>query len=218
MMTSQQKEGTLSNIEMPRRMSKLPIDPVWKLPVPWFVAWVDGKPCFPVMDAHKWNNAVRYKLCWICGQALRDPMAFVIGPMCGINRTSAEPPSHVTCAMYAAQACPFLTTPKMKRMDVSHLDAVDAPGIALQRNPGCCAVWITNRYTVFEAGNGRLIDIGEPRLVHWFASGRKATREEVMESINSGLPSLQEIATAEGPEAEAELVKMTKAFERLLPV
>lgn len=202
---------------MPKRIQSLPIDPKWNLPVPWFVQWINGKPEFPVMDGKKWVKAVSDELCWICGKPINGPMAFVIGPMCGINRTSAEPPSDLLCALYAAQTCPFLVTPKMKRMDVDHLGTVDAPGIALKRNPGCCAVWITKSYDIIHAPNGPLIRIGEPQQIHWFAEGRKATRDEIMESIESGLPFLQNIAREDGPDAEAELVRMTKVLERLLP-
>lgn len=203
---------------MPARIKKLPIDPVWKLPVPWFVQWIDGKPAFPVMDGKKWVQAVKKKLCWICGQPMGEMMAFVAGPMCTINRTSSEPPCDVNCAIYAAQNCPFLITPKMKRIDVSKIaGTTEAPGVALKRNPGCCGVWITKSYEVFQAGNGPLIELGEPRLVHWFAEGREATRAEVQESIDSGLPSLLEMAAKEGPDAIAELVRMTKELQRWLP-
>ena len=209
----------MNKIAMPSRIARLPVDEKWKLPVPWFVQWIDGKPMFPVMDGRKWTKAVRDKRCWICGQPIQGGMfAFVIGPMCGINRTSAEPPCDVNCAIYAAQNCPFLITPKMKRMDVSKIDgAEDAPGIGLMRNPGCCGVWITKSYEVFSAGNGPLIELGEPRLVHWFAEGREATLAEVKESIDSGLPSLLKLAAKEGPNAIAELVRMTKNLERWLP-
>jgi hypothetical protein len=179
--------------------------------------WIDGKPCFPVMDGDKWRQAVKYKRCWCCGKPMGAYMAFVIGPMCGINRTSAEPPNDVNCAIYAAQACPFLTKPNMKRMDVSDVGAVEAPGIALKRNPGCCAVWVTRRYEVFQAGDGLLIRIGDPEQILWFAEGRPATREEVLHSIETGLPSLQKLAQEESPESEAELARRTKDFERWLP-
>lgn len=203
---------------VPKRIQALPIDPKWNLPVPWFVQWVDGKPEFPIMDARKRHKAIEHQLCWICGQRLRVPFAFVIGPMCGVNRTSAEPPSHVTCAIYAAEHCPFLTTPKMKRMDLSHLpDAVGAPGVALKRNPGCCAVWVTKRFELISARTGFLIRIGEPQQVLWYAEGRKATRDEIMESIRTGLPFLMDVATQESPAAVAELERMTKVLERLLP-
>ena len=207
----------MSDIAMPHRLKSLPIDPVWKLPVPWFVQWIDGKPVFPVMDRQKWVQAVRQERCWICGKPLGELKAFVIGPMCGINRVSAEPPSDVLCALYAAQACPFLIKPKMKRTDVSHLGAVSAPGVAIDRNPGCCAVWITKKFEVFDGGNGPLIEIGEPQMVHWFAEGRKATRAEVDASIESGLPILMEMAQNQSPDAVAELLSCKRRLERLLP-
>lgn len=208
----------MTEVRMPARIKTLKIDPVWKLPVPWFVQWIDGKPCFPVMDGKKWAKAVKLKLCWICGQPMNEKaMAFVIGPMCGINRTSAEPSCDVNCALYAAQTCPFLITPRMKRMDVSDVGAVEPAGVAIKRNPGCCAVWVTRSYDLFDAGNGPLIKLGEPTIVHWFACGRKATRAEVLESIESGLPILQNMAREEGPHAEVALVQAINTLERWLP-
>jgi hypothetical protein len=204
---------------MPTRVKQLPIDPTWNLPVPWFVSWVDGKPCFPVADGQKWGRAVREKLCWVCGQPLQQGlMAFVIGPMCGINRASAEPPCDLMCAMYSAQACPFLTKPKMQRMPVDQsLGAVEPGGHMIARNPGCCAVWITKHYELIDTDSGPLIRVGEPQMVHWFAEGRRATRAEVIASIESGIPTLQAMAKEEGPEAELALVQATVALTRWLP-
>jgi hypothetical protein len=80
-------------------------------PVPWFVAWVNGHADFRVIDSPKLPLAVRNSLCWICGQPLLGKRAYLIGPMCAVNRVSAEPPSHVRCAEWSARACPFLTRP-----------------------------------------------------------------------------------------------------------
>ena len=186
--------------------------------MPWFVQWIDGKPAFPIMDGRKWPIAVRDKLCWVCGEPLNPVMAFVIGPMCGINRTSAEPPCHLDCATFSAMACPFLSKPRMKRMDCSDVvGARGAPGVALMRNPGCCGVWSTKSYDVFESGNGKLIRLGEPTKVQWFAEGRRATAAEVLESIRTGLPTLQAMAAEEGPDAEAEFLRMTDVMRKYLP-
>ena len=201
---------------MPARIANLPRDERG-YPVPWFVAWVDGKPVFPVADAAKMRMAVDENRCWVCGQKNDDMLAFVIGPMCGINRTSSEPPSHVNCAIFSAQACPFLTKPKMKRIDCSDIGAVDPAGIMLERNPGVCAVWITKRYELFRATKGVLFEIGEPRLIHWFCEGRKATREEICESIRTGLPALQRLADEEGEEAKEHLLRAEMAFRKLIP-
>src|SRR5580692_7475343 len=97
---------------LPRRMTALPIDERG-YPVPWFVDWIDGKPEFRAMDPRKFVRAIKEKLCWVCGQRLGVNVCFVAGPMCGINRTSSEPPSHRECAVWSAQNCPFLNNPRM---------------------------------------------------------------------------------------------------------
>lgn len=84
----------------PDRIRKLAI--YRGFPVPWFVDWVpasqDGGtvliPEFRAMDGEKLVAAINQRLCWVCGEGLGKFMTFVAGPMCGINRTSAEPPSH----------------------------------------------------------------------------------------------------------------------------
>jgi hypothetical protein len=132
---------------------------------------------------------------------------FVAGPMCAINRTSAEPPSHLECARFAAKACPFLTKPRMRRNDKDLPEHKDAPGTMLSRNPGCCVIWTTQAPIVVkhQDRNGMLFDIGEPTSVEWWAEGRRATRDEVMASISSGLPILQKMAAEEGQDAIQQL-------------
>ena len=55
--------------DLPLRLRKLPLDPRG-YPVPWFVAWVDGVPEFRAVDGRKFVQAVRAKLCWVCGEPL----------------------------------------------------------------------------------------------------------------------------------------------------
>jgi hypothetical protein len=70
----------------------------------------------------------------------------------------------------------------------------DTAGHMLERNPGVTLVWQTLRASVFPDGRGNyLFDIGRPHRVEWFAHGRQATRDEVLASIESGLPSLLEL-------------------------
>lgn len=179
---------------LPVRMQNLPIDERG-YPVPWFVAWQDGKPEFRAMDGVKWIQAVREKLCWVCGQTLGVYKTFVAGPMCGINRTSAEPPSHLECARWSAINCPFLSNPKQSRRDLGDVSLADSAGFALQRNPGVTMLWTTKTYSIFDDGNGKpLITFGEPENVEWFAEGRTATRDEIMYSVETGLPALVAIA------------------------
>jgi hypothetical protein len=143
---------------------------------------------------------------------------FVIGPMCAVNRVSAEPPSHRSCALYAVQACPFLTQPRAKRNEKDMPEHLEPAGLMLKRNPGVTLLWTTQRYTLFKDGRGgALFNVGDPEQVEFYAEGRAATHDEIMASINSGLPILQEMAERDGPEAVAELAKMYDKAMELVP-
>lgn len=209
----------LSTLEkMPERISRLPIDKRG-YPVPWFVAWIDGEPDFRVMDGEKLRDAIQFRRCWVCGDFLGANVAFVVGPMCAVNRTSAEPPSHRECASWSARNCPFLTEPRMKRRE-KHLPdaAVDPAGLFLRRNPGVALVWVTRSYGLFGDGHGGvLVKMGDPVETEWWAEGRAATREEVLASFDSGLPALKEVASEEGRQAVKQLEAMHATALELVP-
>ena len=195
-------------------------------PIPWFVDRVaplkDGDADFRIMDGKRLKLAIRDKRCWICGEPIRTKTSvFVAGPMCGINRTSAEPPNHASCAEWAAKACPFLTMPKRIR-DERGLPpgAHSQAGVGIKRNPGVVMLWETAKYTTWRPPNGGILfDLGEPTLygVEWLCEGREATRAEVMRSVETGLPSLLALAAEQGPEACFDLGQMTERFMAYLP-
>ena len=198
----------------PMFMEKLPIDERG-YPVPFFVEWIDGKPEFRIMDAKKLVRCVRERLCWICGGRLFREMIFAVGPMCAVNRISSEPPSHRECARYAALACPFLIKPKMIRRE-GIPEKVNTEGM-ITRNPGVAMLWFCRTYKAEKANPGIIFDMGIPFQVEWYAQGRPATRDEVMESIESGLPLLRETAQVTTAEDEEALQGLVKAAKRHLP-
>jgi len=207
---------------LPPRLHRLPIDDRG-YPVPWFVQWINGKPDFRVMDADKRIRAVREKRCWTCGDILGARFAFVIGPMCAINRISAEPPSHRECAEYSARACPFLTMPKMVRRENDLPEGYANPGgEMIARNPGVALLWLTRGYRVVKAEPTFLFVIGDPFETVWYKEGRPATRAEVMESIDSGYPLLLEEARSKPIEYRDEAVAFLEQSKlsalALLPV
>lgn len=229
--TSEGKTGMmrpeLDALNMPFRLRKLPLDERG-YPVPWFVAWQDGKPEFRAMDARKWKLAVTENRCWVCGELLGRWKTFVIGPMCGLNRTTAEPPCHTDCARWSATNCPFLTRPHMVRREDETFNAAahaeNGAGVPILRNPGVTLLWTTQSYEIFNDGNGRpLIQVGDPvGGVEWFAEGRPATRAEVLHSIETGLPLLrevcdQEIFSSRRDAAHAELERRRLDVYALLP-
>lgn len=192
----------IADIQIPKRMQNLKVSDEG-YPVPWFVPWHDGKWEFRGMDGEKFGIAIRHKRCWLCGEPLGVHMTFVLGPMCSVTRTTAEPPCHHECAEYAALACPFLSQPRMRRNEVRMPEEPSVAGIMIKRNPGVSALWTTRSYKIFrtEGGPGILFTIGDPEKVEWFAESRKADRSEIMESINTGLPILVREAEKDGEEA-----------------
>src|SRR4029450_7445317 len=97
------KKG-LERLNIPDRVKRLPRDHRG-FPIPWFVHVQSGTPDFRIIAPGKIDQAITLNLCWICGGTLPKRKAFVIGPMCSINRLSSEPCAHKSCAIFAAVAC-----------------------------------------------------------------------------------------------------------------
>jgi hypothetical protein len=207
-----------TRVAMPKRVSWLPISDKG-FPVPWFVATIDGKPDFRVIDTPKLGIAFRRKLCWICGEPLGATFAMTVGPMCAVNRTIAEPPSHRDCAIYAAQACPFLANPQARRRTIDDMTGLSPPAEgAIMRNPGAVGVWVTNDYTPFKSEDGSILfTFADPIEVLWFAEGRAATADEVRHSVDTGLPLLFDEARRQGPSYLAELGRQIIKARAFLP-
>jgi hypothetical protein len=203
---------------LPVRLRGLPLDDRG-YPVPWFVAWHDGKPEFRAMDARKFRDAIKQRLCWVCGQPLGRWLAFPIGAMCVITRTIAEPPSHRECAEWSIRNCPFLSNPRAVRDETDLPTDARAPaGFGIKRNPGVVCLWMTREYELFDDGRGRvLITIGRPETVTWWREGRLATRHEVEDAIESGLPILLNVARLDGRFAVEALEKQVLAARAFLP-
>lgn len=209
---------------LPARMRDLPVDSRG-YPVPRFVEWIDGKPDFRVMSSVHFRDCLRFGLCWLCGDRFGSKRAFVIGPMCAVNRVSSEPPSHRECAVFAASACPFLTMPKAVRREANLPEGgVVQAGHSIPRNPGVALVWVTRtgkpfRVSVdrFGARPGILFDVGEPLELLWFAEGRPATRAEALASIETGLPELERVAALDGERGLEEIRRLTARALGLLP-
>lgn len=181
-------------------------------PVPAFAEWIDGEPDFRVVKKGWREQCHNRKLCWICGCKMGSRLWFVTGPMCTVTRTTAEPPCHRECAEFAVRACPFLSRPLAKR------DTKDLPEGHytveghVDRNPGVACVWETRSYKPFRVGDSWLIEMGEPDKVEAWAHGRPATRAELIHSIETGIPTLVEMANKEGPVALYELRETISAY------
>jgi hypothetical protein len=219
----------MNMIEKPARLNHLATDHRGFV-VPWFVQWFkdgegcaygEGVPDFRCADERKFHRALKEKRCWVCGDTLGVHLAFVIGPMCAVNKVTSEPPCHLECAEYSVRVCPFLTRPRMRRNEHNlPEERIEAAGVHLKRNPGAACIWITRSYQTFRPHMGQaglLINLGPAERVHWYCEGRPATRGEIMASIDSGLPVLRDVAALQGSAAVAELARGVSDLARLLP-
>jgi hypothetical protein len=206
---------------LPDRIKRLPVD-ARGYPVPWFVTWENGVPEFRIMDGAKFVRAVRERLCWVCGQTLGSFLAFNIGPMCAVNRISAEPPSHRECAEFSAIACPFLSRPHMRRREGGIPAESAGAGVMIKRNPGVALVWVTKRYELVKTEPGprrvdnTLFQMGDPTDLLCFAEGRAATVEEIRASVDSGYPLLEAEARRGGGAAAVQALEQQAVTARRL--
>jgi hypothetical protein len=170
-------------IPEPPRLAHLPHDKHHR-PIPWFVAWINGKPDFRVMTTQHIHQATTLSLCWICGIPFQrqEDRVFVLGPHAAAHQICSEPPSHRDCAIYAATTCPFLTTPNMTRRARRIPAGAHLPPGTDHGNPGITVVWVAayRAWKPITSPNGEpAFTLGQPKEVLWYTHGRPATPSEI---------------------------------------
>jgi hypothetical protein len=179
---------------LPERMLHLPVDDRG-YPIPEFVSNIDGKRDFRVVSLEHLANCVRQDVCWICGQALEDLKAFVIGPLPAIQAISNEPPCHIECAEFAVSACPFLLLPKAQHRPNDDPRVRKMVG-ATKGNPGVCCMYVVRGYACYESPKGVVFRTGRAVRVAWYTQGRLAGRGEVQAAIDASLKTLRSTGKA----------------------
>lgn len=201
---------------IPPRMRSRPIDHRG-FPVPWFVSnkTHDGLWDFVALDAARLDMAFRMGLCTLSGEPLGRHVAFVVGPMCIINRVAAEPPCIPELGEWAAQVCPFMSRPLAKRLNVDASTVQSPPGIMVADNPGGCVVWTVKR-TDFERDKSGLYHFGDPTSVTWWTKGRKATPDEARALFAAWAAKLEAMASEEGDGALRHFYALRTRAERFV--
>jgi len=102
-------------ITIPDFLKHLPISEKG-YPLPYFVARVNGKPDFRLLDERKQLLCVAHKTCGICGKKLfKGAYYFISGPKGYENKVSTDPAMHRQCAEYSLKTCPHLFYEKAER-------------------------------------------------------------------------------------------------------
>lgn len=174
---------------LPPRMRNLPVNGDG-YPIPFVCAWIDGEPNFSVPDPRKLAACHEQRWCSVCGEPLGQYKAFVLDPITAVTRIATEPPAHIECARFAAAA--------LSRAFVT-------------------LVWVTRGYSLNRIEDRTVFRIGEMEQTFWYAGGRRANRQEVMDSVQTALPSLYDLAHADGEAAVMELDTLVARATRLFP-
>lgn len=161
------------HLKMPAAVALLPKDERG-FPVPFFSPkGPGGKPVFAAADERKRRQCAVQRLCWICGQPLFDLLAFVGGPKSADNRVFSDAASHVECAVYSVQVCPWLADPAYGRRAFDHLGA-PMPG-QTDDKPGRVCVFVTRDYRIVKLGPGHnwLFKVDPALEIQWWKDGVK---------------------------------------------
>lgn len=212
----------------PARIRKLARDIAGR-PVPWFVQWFDGtvggdygvgRPDFRMVDERCVFRALAEHRCFICGDRIVGrTVTFAIGPMCVVNRISAEPPSHWECAKYACTVCPWMLNPDRDRRENNMPAEKVTPTGMVERNPGVIVLWKTTHYKPVRVDRNTILCTfdQDPTHVEWWTRGRRATRDEAIESLDAGVPFLLAAARGQVGGPEADIADRLAIATRYLP-
>ncbi len=150
----------LESIPMPTGVSLLKKDDRG-FPIPYFAAYIDGKPDFRVIDPDHHRRCIDYKLCGICGYHFGGkPAAFVGGPKSIESHLFLDAPLHEECATYALRVCPYLAAPTFRTHHVYIDGAVELkpPG---QQRPDTFFMGISDRFRPIETPKHIVVQAGE---------------------------------------------------------
>ncbi len=120
-------------ITIPPYLKHLPVSDKG-YPIPYFVARVNGKPDFRLLDERKQLFAIDHKLCGICGKKLfKCAYYFISGPKGYANKVSTDPAMHRPCAEYSFRTCPHLFYEKADRRQKGLEDLPPSPDMGMEK-------------------------------------------------------------------------------------
>lgn len=155
----------MREIAIPNFLSHLKVDERG-YPIPYFVAWVNGKPDFRMLDSKRQKRCVESHLCSICGKKLFEYFYFITGPIGLSNGTHSDPPAHRDCAEYSLQICPHLFFEKSDRNERGEIykEARDNNTTGIMNKPKELYLIKSDKYKLIPVPGGHILGF---RKVSW---------------------------------------------------
>jgi hypothetical protein len=179
---------------LPVRMRALPRDAAGQ-PIPYLLTQLATKAESPLGPDLALHAIYQQKRCWICGQQLGRYAAFMTDALTSVTRVCRTPPAHHDCAKHAAMV-----------------------GLMQPRDLKVSLVWVTRTYDMQTTANGHVFVVGDAEQTFWFTEGRTASRDEVMEAMQTGLPKLYAVAHEGGDAAVSGLdMRVARATRQFPP-
>lgn len=107
----------MRHFEIPKFLDHLPVNEKG-YPIPYFVAIVDGKPDFRLLDSVKQLACINGKKCGVCGKTIPNTQFYFVSGYFGyLNSISTDPGMHRECAEFSLVACPHMHFKKAERRE-----------------------------------------------------------------------------------------------------
>jgi hypothetical protein len=115
-------------------------------PIPYFVAYLKGKPDFRLLDETKREICIHKKMCSVCGKKLVDRyFYFISGEKGKMNCISTDAAMHKECAEYSLEVCPHLLYEKAGRRNAG-IEFVAVPDFAIMDKPEAMYLILADKY------------------------------------------------------------------------
>lgn len=158
-------------VQPPDNIRRLPWDGVHF--IPWFAIKQGDERGKPLWPHPMLSRAIAGGRCWMCGRKLGEQVTFLLSLRGALERCAYDPPSHWSCAIYAAtEWVPvgllgwFHEASDDQRMSWLVDGGDDRRGLCIAR---VVCLWQTAQWTQ----QARDFDVSEPTRVQWFERGRE---------------------------------------------
>ena len=143
-------------IPEPRTLKSLPH--FKGLPVPVTATVKNGIPNFADINWKLMYQLGRLRKCALCGQNMsaKKYVVFIGGPRSAESRLFADGPAHPSCAFYATQVCPYLSTDKEYRPDSVAAMLINDP-MQSPKKPDIISMFFTWTYEMGMGFNKRIM-------------------------------------------------------------